>query len=665
MRNTRRQKYRYRLRPALLFIMLWCMPLKGSTQPSSAPEQDKSNLQARPMLILPDTVQVWRQLQQAHDLYALYPDSALNLATISFNQSHALKFNSGMAWASMIQGKIVQNNGQYDSSIFFFTRGLIYAKNTSLLKVNFYINIANAYFFESLYQTALENYNMALRQTRLKAGDSSQVYLNIALIWQRLGAHEQAEPYFNMVGKIATRSRDTPMLISLFAQQAENSIVEHQTSRAIAQMEHALDLARQSHHEPAAISILNQLTHLYLDLEQVDKAMMYTNEALGILKQFPEGYNFERYHTRHNLGLIYSHLKNYDAAEQILSETYNIAAATGLKDLILHMEPDLAAVYAAKGKSDLAYKHILHYAQLKDSVLEKERKSMLDLWQKNTLAEKDKSILAQKLKITEQDRRLQYKNTWIGVITVSAALLCIIFATWIRSYRRKQRLQQALVIRMEQTQEINQLKAQVKGEEQERNRLALELHDGIASQLWAIKLNVESIQLQAQPEEGEKLNLIYQQLEETTQEVRKTAHNLMPDLLLQYGLAVALESLCNKLNSGSAIEVAFQEYGIIPRMHEDIELSIYRMIQELIQNVLKHASGVTQLLIQLSCTADLLNITIEDNGAGFSGKEPGTKGIGLQNIENRIKTLHGHFDINSAPGKGTTVYLEFEIQHLL
>lgn len=664
MRNTRIHNYRFVAgKLALLWMIVWFPYIKGQGQTSVIPSKTKTELHDRLIETL-DTNLIWKQLQLAHDLHNTFPDSSLTLAEQAFRLSQRAKFNSGMAWASMIQGSIIQNQGKYDSSIYFFTRGLISAKKTHLLTFNFINNIANSYFYKGAYQTALKNYHRALKEPNLLLGDSSQAYLNIALVWQRLGGLEQAGLYLAMADSIATRNHDTSMLISLLGQKSEISYVENHIMEAAAQLERALNMTRVSKNEHAAISILNQLTHLYLALDQVDKAMEYTNDALTILKKYPDGYNFERYHTQHNLGLIYRHLKNYSYAEQILAETYRRAQSSGLNDLILHMEPDLADVYAINGKYDLAYKHVLHYAQLKDSILEKERKNMLQDWQKNTMAEKDKSIIIQKLQIAEQSRKLQYKNMWIGVIAVSGILLCLILATWIRSYRRKQRLQQELVIRMEQRQEINQLKARVKGEEHERQRLALELHDGIASQLWAIKLNVESIQQQAHPEERTKLNEIYYQLDEATQEVRKTAHNLMPDLLLQYGLAVAVESLCNKINSGTSIDATFQEYGIIPRMNEDIELSIYRMIQELIQNILKHADGFTQMLIQLSCTEQLLNITVEDNGPGFYPKNE-SKGLGLRNIESRVKTLHGHFDINSMPGKGTTVYLEFEILHLL
>lgn len=650
---------------ALILLLPSYVPVRCLAQSLIRLPHAKEYLPGQNLISHQDTVSILKRLQLATAIFEQYPDSASAIASAGFQQSLPLKFNKGLAIGSILQGRIAQNSGQYDSSIFFFTRGIIYAKIGSLTTSSFYINIANSYFFKGAYQTALENYHLALKQRGLPPGDSSQTYLNIALVWERIGAIDQAKFYLRIVEDIATRNHDTLMLIGLLHQRASIAIGEQQISLGIDQLEMALALAKRNNQEGAMISLFNTLTHLYLDQKRVDKAMMYTNEALAIFKRYPGAYNFEYYHARHNLGLIYSYLKNYKYAEQLLYQTFSIAEATGLKDLILHMETDLAAVYAKNGKNGLAYKHMLHYAQLKDSILEQERKSMLTLWQKNIVTEKDKSLLTQKLQITQQQKRLQFKNIWIGTTLAGTALLCMGFATWLRSYRRKQRLQQELILRMKQAVQIDQLKAQVKGEEQERNRLALELHDGIASQLWAIKLNVESVQQNLHHEDKEKLDFIYQQLEETTQEVRKTAHNLMPDLLLQYGLTSALESLSSKLKSSAALDVAFQEYGVIPRMNEDIELSLYRMIQELIQNVLKHAAGVTQLLIQLSCTEDLLNITIEDNGSGFSPEEMDRKGIGLSNIAQRVKTLRGHLDIKSVQGKGTTVYLEFEIQHLL
>lgn len=652
--------YRYYRRLYVLFCLLWslCFAQNVPAQTESSPHRYSG---------AGDTTSLWNEWVSLTAMYEQYPDSARLLAQELLQRSSYKGYDRGIVRGNAILGRISMNAGQYDSAIFLFTRGIIRARKAGYSAASLYINIGNAYFFKGAYQRALENYNRALGDSpgKVKPADSSQAYLNMALVWLRLGSFEQAAPYLQLAKPIISRQKDTIMLISLYSLMGNVAFARGGNSEDIPLQEKALDLARRSQHDLQAIGILNELTHSYLREKQLDKAMLCNSEAMSILKRYPGGYNNDRYHAYHNQGLIYAELKNYGYAETLLCETFRIAENTNLRDLILHMEPDLAEVYAHNGKYDLAYRHMLHYAALKDSILEQERKNMISVWMKNMVGEKDNAILRQKLRISQQDSKLHEKNVWIGGIVFLGILLVITGVIWIRGYQRKQKLQEEQFLRLEQAGELNQLKAQVKGEEQERNRLALELHDGIASQLWAIKLNVENVQQHAPSEYREKIAHIYRQLDEAALEIRKTAHNLMPDLLLQYGLTAAVASLCDKIVAGTSIEVDFQEYGIVPRMNDEIELSVYRMIQELLQNVLKHAAGVTQLLIQISCTNDLLNITIEDNGRGFPAEGTTGKGIGLSNIRQRVAVLGGHFDIQSNPGKGTTVYLEFELKCLL
>jgi two-component system NarL family sensor kinase len=438
--------------------------------------------------------------------------------------------------------------------------------------------------------------------------------------------------------------------------------------QAIEYYRKALQYIRDAEDAESHISLLNSLAHSYIDLGKVDSARIYINEAIVLLDRYPRSYNYDRFHTWDNLGHIYMMEGNFAAAEQLLSTTFAQAQNIRLIDIMMHMEPNLAHVYACRGKYQQAYEHMRHYALLKDTILEEQKTKSIDLWIQSRLAEKDKIVLAQQLRISKQQNQIEVKNLWIGGSVLGVGLLLATLIAIARSYQHKQKLQSSALKQMQQEQEINQLKALVRGEEQERNRIAIELHDGIASELWGIKLNVGSLREQERNgdfKEG-RWEAVYSQLDHTAQKVRTTAHNLMPDLLLDEGLAPALATLCHRMKSQTGLEVDFQEYGSIGRMNEEIELSVYRMTQELIQNALKHATGATQLLVQLSCTERLLNITVEDNGAGFAEKDLlQFSGFGLGNIKKRVASLQGHFELKSQPGEGTTAYLEFDIQHLL
>ncbi len=363
-------------------------------------------------------------------------------------------------------------------------------------------------------------------------------------------------------------------------------------------------------------------------------------------------------------GAVYLHMKDYAKARPLLTDAYEQAKAMQNGELIESMEPDLAELYAATGEFEKAYRHQKNYADIKDSLFNNERSRSIEVLMNTKVAEKDKAVLTQKLHIAQQKGQLQKKNIWIGgSLLISLLLISLSFAL-IRNFRHNQKLQQSQINQLSQKQEINQLKAQVRGEEQERQRIARELHDGIASQLWAIKLNVESIQQNRKnkTEGNSNLTPVFQQLNDVTVDVRKTAHNLMPDLLLKEGLAAAVRSLCEKTDRNTKLDVHFQAFGALPKIDKEVELSIYRMVQELIQNVLKHAMDASNLLVQLSYVNTLLSITVEDNGKVVSNTQ-NIDGVGLQQIRKRTEAFKGHFDLQSISGKGTTAYLEFDLKH--
>lgn len=654
------------LKPKYLTFYLLLLACCSYAQQDANEYYYQSNVKENKHITLTDSNDIHKELLVAQTITKSNPDSALQLANAALKSSQQIAYKIGTANGCFIIGNIFQNRGGYDSSLYFYTKGLIYAKAIKAPTSKFLNAIGNTYFFRGAYNEALSYYQEALKQQShpIKAKDSIAIYINQALVWKRINAIEQFSEAIQIIHPIVSRINDTALKVYLVSLQADLPINSKDYTKNIAQLEEALELGRKISDKQKVVPILNSLTHIFINSGSIDKAMLYTNEALTILKKYP-GNQYDFYHTQHNLGLIYMQLKNFRYAERLLANTYAAVEKIGLTDLILHIEPDLAEVYTENGKHALAYKHLKHYARLKDSILENERKSMIGLWQKNILVEKDNALLNQQLFIGKQKRELAVKNIWIGGIALASFLLCLLLLIGVRSYKRKQKLQKELLKNIQKANEIDQLKAQVKGEETERKRLAIELHDGIGSQLWAIKLNVEHLQQQVpEGQNQQSVGHIYHLLEDASNEVRKTAHNLLPDLLLQEGLSAALASFCNKINMNMAIDIDFLEYGAIPRMNEDVELTLYRMIQELIQNTIKHAKA-SHLIIQISCTNELLNITVEDDGIGLSELTESEKGLGLEHIRKRVQILNGDFDIRSLKDKGTTVYLEFELPHLL
>jgi signal transduction histidine kinase len=153
---------------------------------------------------------------------------------------------------------------------------------------------------------------------------------------------------------------------------------------------------------------------------------------------------------------------------------------------------------------------------------------------------------------------------------------------------------------------------------------------------------------------------LMQMLEEASADLRKTAHNLMPEILLQEGLAKASLLFCERVRKGHSLQINTEIWGKVRRLPGDVELTTYRIIQELIHNILKHA-GASQALVQIVFHESQLCITVEDNGRGMPADDSHRDGIGLRTIRERVKLLNGQIDTVSTPGEGTSVYIELNL----
>jgi signal transduction histidine kinase len=156
------------------------------------------------------------------------------------------------------------------------------------------------------------------------------------------------------------------------------------------------------------------------------------------------------------------------------------------------------------------------------------------------------------------------------------------------------------------------------------------------------------------------LPLIINQLDRSVNELRRIARNMMPESLLNSGLETALKEICESFAS-PALTVDFQAYNVEKDIAQDMQVTIFRIVQELLANAVRHATA-SSILVQCSQNENTFYITVEDNGKGFNTSQINvTKGIGLTNVKNRVDYLKGTLDIESAPGTGTTINIEFHV----
>ncbi len=330
---------------------------------------------------------------------------------------------------------------------------------------------------------------------------------------------------------------------------------------------------------------------------------------------------------------------------------------------------ELSETYAAASNKAEAYNWAAKYIVLSDSLYEaKFQNDIIEFEKKYNNAENQKKISLlqaanEKAALTSRNNKLW---AWLfGGFSVFLLALAILGWLYYRNTRKlaaqKEVSYQQQLEAISQQQQLKLAGALLQGEERERKRMAGDLHDGLGGMLAGVKINLSRLS-PASPSAvfAKDLPVIINQLDKSVNELRRIARNLMPESLLNSGLETALKEICESFTSGD-LSVDFQAYNIEKDITQDMQVTIFRLVQELLANAVRHA-GATQILVQCSQNENIFYITVEDNGKGFLTSQVGAgKGIGLTNVKNRVDYLKGTLDIESAPGAGTTINIEFHV----
>lgn len=417
---------------------------------------------------------------------------------------------------------------------------------------------------------------------------------------------------------------------------------------------------------PRKISVFTNIADTYLQEQRPGEAMVFINKVYE-LNNSPEMIKYLAFYIQFtNLmkGRALFQQKKYSNAIAITQEALEKLKTTGshLRAELVEAYKTLADSYEELGDYRNALAQRNRYVFLHDSLMKKDKIDMVNrLEVRYRIVEKDKALAEQKLKIAEIENRVRNRNLLITGITSLVLFSVIGFGLWRRKNIHKQKLQQERIDNLQQKMEIERLNATIDGEEKERTRIARELHDGIGALLTGAKMNFELVKKSSQYEHNTDFLEGIKLLEETASGLRETAHNIMPEVLMQEGLSNAVRSFCERMTGKGGTAISFQTLGSFEKMDAGFNLPVYRIIQELIQNIRKHAQASTAL-VQMNFHEDGgVDITVEDDGVGMDvSKTNKSDGMGLKNIQERVKQLAGRIDINSSIGKGTSVYLEFE-----
>ena len=280
----------------------------------------------------------------------------------------------------------------------------------------------------------------------------------------------------------------------------------------------------------------------------------------------------------------------------------------------------------------------------------------------------EKEILNSQLLEQEvvNQRKQNEVNLLISFLFVTLAALTIGFLFYqnrMKANKLRLALEQQKRIKAEQEQQVVAIRAMVEGQEKERARIARDLHDGLGNLLSTLKVNVNSLHITFDNENTEKMySKASEMIDEACVEVRKIAHEMMPQALQRLGLVKALEDLCTKMKKNHAFDVHMDIYGEELTLNDNKNVMLYRIVQELFNNIIKYAEA-KEVLLQLTFSEEWLNLTVEDDGKGFDvNNTSASNGMGLKSVAFRTNYIGGECAIDSRPGAGTSVSINVPLE---
>lgn len=647
-------------------LILIALAVIAVLHPAQAQPTEPGNMVLRLPADTVDTGVVMNGLRKAVKLEDDHPDSALQLLEVAKMQSMQLKFNYGLAIAYFHEGNAYINKGAYEQARNNYRYAVSYSvfseKGRRMLP-SIFNNLGLIFNMQGDYDQALVYYNkaVAVADQLPSAPGADYAYSNMAAVLSQLGYSEHKSLYYlDKAEKAARESNNYDLLAMVLINKGFASNMQKSWDTSRRYFEAALALAEKHHLLNTHYLALVNLGSIRIELQEPKEALKYLLKAEEIRSNIYPGY---RNLCLRNMGEAYRLLKDYAQSERCLLKALHIARTLGMGQELQDSYRLLANLYEEKGSYTQAHSYLQSYLTLKDSLESKEVEANVNALEiRYRTAQKDKELLGQQLLISRQQDTLRQKNVWILATSLSALFVVILSLVLYRSSRHRQNLQKEKIHNLQQEQQIGELKAMISGEEKERSRIARELHDGIGGLLSAVKMNSVVLKKEYDFLAGNDTyqNMI-RMLEDMGTEIRKTSHNLMPDVLLRHSLPEAIRHFCDSLQKAGTLRIDIQSYGNFDRLGYNFRLSVYRMVQELMQNIVKHAEA-ENVIVQLIHYDHTLGITVEDDGNGFDVDQP-TEGIGLRNLRDRVRSLNGQINVDTRPGEGTTVYIELEIKN--
>jgi len=593
-------------------------------------------------------------------------DSALYYTELAINYAEIMEDKIQQAKNYNLCGSLLRRKGYYSSALDYHNKSLTVCKqiDDKLGIANAYLYIAIIHEFKLNYDTAINYYYRSMRMYE-ELGNKRNIgitLLNIGDLFKSLQDYDKAkENYINGL-KIFKEKEDLRNvglsnnkigIIYSVVGQYDSALYHYQVCKVF----------YDSIENKSGLAHLNiNKGNLFLNQGIYDSAFFYFSKARDTFEQM----DFKRGYLNASLALADLNKKKgkINTAMEIYKKCQEIASQVSPHSL-LNVYSGILNIYKSSGNFKKAFEYQTKYYEINDSIFNLEKAEVIaDLTFKYEKEKDQAKILSLENENLAKDlslrKRTNQRNIYLfsGIGTIAVILFLLIF------YRQKAHKDKIIaeqkIKQLEEEKKLLAAKFLVEGQEEERKRIAKELHDGLGVLLSTTKIQFSTIKDKS-PENKHLIEKATKLLEQATGDVRKISHNMMPGLLTRFGIYEATEDLFDKLNETEGLTAIIEIKGEQSRLLENKEIMLYRIFQEMVNNTLKHAEAKNISLV-IKIQKDNLNIEYSDDGKGFNVEEKlHLKSIGLSSIQSRVNFLSGNVTMKSEPGQGVNYTIHIPI----
>lgn len=623
-----------------------------------------------------DSTRVMKMLGLGYAVYAASkPDSAIYYYNSAYAIAVRINYTRGILRYYACYGDILSSRGKLDEAIQLALRGAALAehsKNDHYMGAA-YNNLAGTYTDVGDIDKALEYYLKAISAYEKldDKGHLAAVYANLLGIYSSVGhSPGKALEYGLKAIEVCRAGNNKSALEEALVNVSYVLVSMNKIDRALDMLKEAETISKSLNDKVLLIQEKVAFNNILMLQQKYGSLKKYADE-IGVLAR-ETGNKSGQANSPYYLSVYYFELKDYDKAFTNANEALRVASEGNMTELKKDIYGILADIALVKGNIPLYHYNNAQGDSLRAKLHEEQTlHNSQELETKYNLTKKQAQI--DNLNKEKQIHLLilQRRSFYIGALFLAIAALLVVGWLIQKNSLRKQKLltsekelKEQQIQTLEKERELLSTQALMQGQEAERSRLAKDLHDGLGGILTGTKYSLSNMKqnMIITADNAAAFEKTMDMLDLSIAELRRVAHNMMPESLLKLSLNDALDDYCQQVNNSGALPVTYQSFDI-DRLEADdtVKITVFRVVQELINNVVKHAKAASAM-VQITFKEGILGIAVEDDGEGFDAHNlTYGEGMGYRNIKSRIDFLKGNMDIRSQTGKGTSVLIKIPV----